>query len=78
MSFETDGFFSPEIETFRRMVRETQPFKEWFDYALGLNRLGFDILRGTKRTELSDRRQIALNAHFVRVHRSFQSALIPA
>jgi len=78
MSFETDGFFSPETETFRRMVRETQPFKEWFDYALGLNRLGFDMLRSTKQTELSDRRQIALNAHFVRAHRSFQSALILA
>jgi hypothetical protein len=51
MSFETDGFFSPEIETFRRMARETQPFKEWFDYALGLNRLGFDMLRRAKRTE---------------------------
>lgn len=78
MSFETDGFFSPEIETFRRTVRETQPFKVWFDYALGLNHLGFDMLRRTKLTELSDRRQIALNAHFARVHRSFQSALLLA
>lgn len=39
MSFEMDGFFSPEIETFR---------------------------------------QFALNAHFIRVHRGFQSALILA
>jgi hypothetical protein len=77
MSFETDGFFSPEIETFRRTVRETQPFKVWFDYALRLNRLGFDMLR-RMQTKRSDRRQFALNAHFVRVHRSFQSALVLA
>ena len=77
MSFETDGFFSPEIAVFRRAVRETQPFKEWFDYALGLNRLGFDMLR-RMQTKRSDRRQFTLNAHFVRVHRSFQSALILA
>ena len=48
-----------------------------FDYALGLNRLGFDMLR-RMQTKRSDRRQFTLNAHFVRVHRSFQSALILA
>jgi hypothetical protein len=77
MSFELDGFFSAEAEEFRRYVRETQPFKVWIEYALRLNRLGFDMLR-TVQTALSDNRQIALNAHFVRVHQSLQSALILA
>ena len=75
MPFETDGFFSSDAEGFRRSVRETEPFKAWFDYALGLNRLGFDTLRAVQ-TALSDNRQIALNVQFVRVHQSFQSALI--
>ena len=77
MTFEKDGFFSPEIEVFRRHVRETAPSKVWFDYALSLNRIGFDMLRRVQ-TALRDNRQIALNAHFVRVHWSFQSALILA
>src|SRR5208337_4384295 len=75
--FEVDGFFSPEAEKFRLYVRESQPFKAWFDYALGLNRLAFAMLR-TVQTALSDNRQVALNAHFVRVHQSLQSALILA
>ena len=53
-----------------------QPYKVWFDYALGLNRLGHEMLRswGT----LTSRDIIALNASFVRVHKSFQSVLILA
>ena len=51
--------------------------KAWFDYALDLNRLGFGMLRGVE-TSRSDNRLIALNALFVRVHHSFQSALILA
>jgi len=77
MPFETDGFFSSEVETFRRYLRENQPFKAWFDYALDLNRLGFDMLRRVD-TMRSDSRQFALNAHFVRVHQNFQSALLLA
>ena len=77
MSFETEGFFSPEIEGFRRNVRDEQPTKAWFDYALDLNRLGFDMLRRVD-TLLADNRQFSLNAHFVSVHQSFQSALLLA
>jgi hypothetical protein len=77
MSFEMDGFFSSEVETFRQCVRESQPFKAWFDYALDLNRLGFDVLRQVKKA-LADKRQFAMHAHFVRVHQSFQSALVLA
>jgi hypothetical protein len=41
---EIDGFFSPEVDRFRAMVRSTEPFKPWFDYALDLNRIGMDLL----------------------------------
>ena len=77
MSFETEGFFSSEIEKFRINVRNEQPTKAWFDYALDLNRLGFDMLRQVD-TLRADRRQLLLNANFVRVHQSFQSALLLA
>ena len=76
VTFERDGFFSSQAEGFRLRTREMQPFKVWFDYALGLNRLGYEILRswGT----LTGRDRIAVNASFVRVHKSFQSVIILA
>ena len=45
MSFEIDGFFSPEIECFRDMIRTSAPFSAWINYARGLNRIGLDLLR---------------------------------
>jgi hypothetical protein len=33
MSFEIDGFFSPEIERFREAMRITAPFSDWLAYA---------------------------------------------
>ena len=45
MSFEVDGYFSPEIDRFREAVRSAAPFKAWFDYALGLNRVGYESCR---------------------------------
>ena len=55
MPFETDGFFSPEIAQFRHGVRTTPRFRAWFDYALRLNRIGFDLLRHAS-TQPTDRR----------------------
>jgi hypothetical protein len=77
VSFETDGFFSPQIEVFRRQVRETLPSKAWFEYALSLNRLSLNMLRNAEMAGI-DRRQLVLNTHFVRLHKSFQSVLILA
>jgi len=77
MSFEIDGFFSPELERFREAVRATEPFKSWFDYALGLNRIGFDLLRQAT-SPATDPRLFAMHANFVRAHQSFQSALLLA
>jgi hypothetical protein len=77
MSFEQDGFFSPEIQSFRECVRASAQFKPWFDYALDLNRIGLDLLR--RATSVStDPRLFAMHGHFVRAHRSFQSALLLA
>jgi hypothetical protein len=76
VTFERDGFFSSQAETFRRGTRETPSFKAWFDHALGLNRLGYEMLRGWGM--LTSRDIIALNTSFVHVHESFQSVLILA
>jgi Family of unknown function (DUF5677) len=77
MSFEVDGFFSPEIDRFRAVVRTTEPFKTWFDYALDLNRIGLDLLKHAT-TPSTDRRLFAMYGHFVRAHHTFQGALILA
>jgi hypothetical protein len=53
------------------------PFKAWFDYALGLNRIGLDLLR-TVSTPSTDPRLFSMHAHFVRAHQSFQAALLLA
>jgi hypothetical protein len=75
MTFQTDGFFSKEIDHFRQTVRTTTPFREWFDYALGLNRIGLDLLR-TATTPRSDSALLTMHTLFVRAHQSFQAALV--
>ena len=77
MSFEIDGFFSPDLELFQRAVRTTAPTKAWFDYAFDLNRIGFDLLRKTT-TARSENAAFAIHGLFVRVHQSFQAALLLA
>jgi Family of unknown function (DUF5677) len=75
MSFEQEGFFSPDLDRFREAVRTTDPTKAWFDYALDLNRIGFDLLRSATTTR-SEPAEFAQHGIFVRTHQSFQSALI--
>jgi hypothetical protein len=77
MSFERDGFFSPEIEQFRRAMRTTAPAKPWFDYALDLNRIGFDLLK-TVETFRGENALFTMHGIFVRTHQSFQAALVLA
>jgi Family of unknown function (DUF5677) len=77
MSFEVDGFFSPEIEQFRQAVRSTAPYKPWFDYALGLNRIGLNLMKNAS-TSLADRRLFTMYGHFVRTQHTFQGALLLA
>lgn len=77
MSFELDGFFSPELDQFRDAMRTTAPSKPWFDYALDLNRIGLDLLRQAK-TASSDNALFTMHGIFVRTHQSFQAALLLA
>jgi hypothetical protein len=77
MPFETDGFLSSEVETFRQHVRTSEPTKAWFDYAGGLVRLGFEML-GPLETPLGDERLVYLNTAFVRVHQGLQAVLVLA
>lgn len=77
MSFEVDGFFSPEIERYREAVRSTAPFQAWFDYAHDLNKIGLDLLR-TTTTARADNARFTMHGIFVRTHQSFQSALLLA
>lgn len=74
MSLETQGFLSPDVDTFRLAVRSTPPFKAWFEFADELNRHGLDTLRG-HQTSL-DNQQLLMSGFFVRAHQSFQAALI--
>ncbi len=77
MSFEQDGFFSPELDQFRDAMRTTAPSKPWFDYALDLNRIGLDLLRQAK-TSRTDNAVFTMHGIFVRTHQSFQAALLLA
>jgi Family of unknown function (DUF5677) len=77
VSFERDGFFSPDLDQFRDAIRTTAPSKPWFDYALDLNRIGFDLLRNAK-TSRSENALFTMHGVFVRAHQSFQAALVLA
>jgi len=77
MSFEQEGFFSPELDQFREAMRTTAPTKPWFDYALDLNRMGFELLRHA-RTDRAENALFTMHGIFVRTHQSFQSALLLA
>ena len=77
MSFETKGFLSPEMSSFRTAVRGQLPTKPWFELADDLNKLGLDMLNG-HQTPLNDDQRLLISAFFVRTHKSFQAALILA
>jgi hypothetical protein len=75
MSFEKDGYLSPEIEPFRQYVRGHDPSKQWFELADDLNRLSLELLQ-KHETPLADRQRFTYSGLFVRAHQSFQAALI--
>jgi len=77
VTFAQQGFFSPELDTFRHAIRSTQPTKSWFDFALDLNLIGFDLLRQAKTAE-AENALFTMHGLFVRAHQSFQAALILA
>jgi hypothetical protein len=65
------------MDSFRAAVRGQPPTKAWFELADDLNWLGLDILNG-HMTPLDDNQRLLIAAFFVRVHKSFQAALILA
>jgi hypothetical protein len=75
MSFEKDGYLSPEIDRFRLYVRGHDPSKQWFELADDLNRLSFELLQ-KHETPLADRQRFTFSGLFVRAHQSFQAALV--
>jgi hypothetical protein len=75
MSFDTHGFFSPQMIRFRTSVRNAPASKVWFDFADELIRLGLDLLNGHE-TPLEDRQQFTISVLFIRGHQSFQAALL--
>jgi hypothetical protein len=75
MSFDTHGFFPPAIENFRNAVRRVPAYKSWFDFSDGLNGLGLDMPRG-HQVPVGDNQRFTASVLFVRVHQSFQAALL--
>ena len=74
-SFHTDGFLAPEIDQVRIAVRSAPEYKAWFAYVDDLNRLGFEMLR-SHQVSLDDRRGLSISILFVRIHQSFQAAVL--
>lgn len=77
MPFAKDGFLAPEIDRFRATLRNVPTYRQWFEFAESLNRLGLDILRELEVPE-SDRLKVAMTTLFIRAHQSFQAALVLA
>jgi hypothetical protein len=75
MSFEKDGFLSPEIGRFRSYVRGHDPSQKWFELADNINRLALELLQ-KHQTPLADRQRFTFSGLFVRAHQSFQAALV--
>ena len=78
MSFDTDGFFSTDMEKFRAAVTSQQPTKAWFDYAHDLNRFALAMVGDLAMPSLADKQRFTLAALFIRTHQSAQAALILA
>jgi hypothetical protein len=77
MSLQTRGFFLPEIDRFRGAVRNLPECKLWFQFAEDLNALGHEILAGHE-APLNDRQRFTITMLFIRVHQSFQAAVVLA
>ncbi len=77
MAFSQDGYLSPEIEQLSRTLRNTEPYRQWFNFADELNRFGIGILDNLQ-VPRHDQQRVTICALFVRAHQSFQAALILA
>jgi uncharacterized protein DUF5677 len=73
--FETHGFLSDEIESFRKIVRTREPFKEWFGFAQELNLFGSEAIRA-HTFDQNDTQRMTISALFIRSHQSLQAAMV--
>jgi hypothetical protein len=73
--FETHGFLSDEIESFRKIVRTREPFKEWFGFAQELNLFGSEAIRA-HTFDQNDTQRMTISALFIRAHQSLQAAMV--
>jgi hypothetical protein len=73
--FETHGFLSDEIESFRKIVRTKKPYKEWFDFAQELNLFGSEAIRA-HTFDQNDTQRMTISALFIRSHQSLQAAMV--
>jgi hypothetical protein len=73
--FETHGFLSDEINRFRKVVRTTTPYKQWFDFAQELNLFGSEVIRAHKFDQ-NDTQTMTISALFIRSHQSLHAAMV--
>jgi hypothetical protein len=73
--FETHGFLSDEIDTFRTVVRTKNPYRQWFEFAGELNLYGSEAIRAHRFNE-RDTQRMTISALFIRSHQSLQVAMI--
>jgi hypothetical protein len=75
MSFDTQGFFSPEMSQYRAAIRSAPECEPWFEFSFDLNRLGLELL-SDHETPLEDSRLLAISGFFARGHQTFQAAIL--
>jgi hypothetical protein len=75
MTFRIDGFLSSSMTGFTATLRQVPAYKQWFDFAEDLNRLGHDMLEGHE-TFPTDNQLLVISALFIRAHQSFQAAIL--
>ncbi len=74
MTFKIDGFLSNTMEGFRASLRNVPSYKLWLEFALELNRLGWEMLEDHE-TPTNDNQRLIISVLFIRAHQSFQAAL---
>ena len=77
MSFATDGFLSPTMDSYRKSLKTVPTYQAWLDFADGLNRLGLDMLRD-RDVPRHDNQRLTIAILFIRAHKSFQSSVLLA
>jgi len=78
MSFESKGFFSPDMTQFRAAITTQEPTKSWFDFARDLNGFALELIGSQGEPPFSDTQRFTLAALVLRAHQSLQAAMMLA